>query len=261
MGTRTWKIRTNTNGVLCSLYLALVLVASTAVAQVQPTPNPADRPVSIPKLVPNILADQKRIWLFPVKSVTDEQRKKVLGTMAILSALVATDKYDTPPLVRTTAFNGFNKVASSRNTSIVIAAVPVSMYLAGLVRRDSYMQNTMLLAGEAVADAEILAVVSKAVTRRLRPYQIGPYGDFDDSWFRSNASSGGFPSGHTIAAFSVASVIARRYRAHRWVGWTAYGTAAAIGFSRMTTRQHFPSDVVAGGIFGFSIGRYAVLPP
>jgi membrane-associated phospholipid phosphatase len=217
-----------------------------------------DRPVSIPKLIPNILHDQKRIWTFPIKSVTSEQRIKVLTATAILSALIVADNYDTRPLVRTTVFHGFNKIGTGRNTDLAIAAVPVAFYLAGLARHDTYMQNTMLLVGEAVASAEIVATVSKVVTGRLRPADLGPHGDFDDSWFRKFGTGGGFPSGHTIAAFSVATVIARRY--HKpWITWTVYGAAAAIGFSRMTLGQHFPSDVVAGAFFGYSISRFAVL--
>ena len=56
---------------------------------------------------------------------------------------------------------------------------------------------------------------------------------------------GGFPSGHTIAAFSIATVFAERYHRHRWVPWTAYGLAGLIGFSRVTLQAHFPSDVFA----------------
>jgi membrane-associated phospholipid phosphatase len=36
----------------------------------------------------------------------------------------------------------------------------------------------------------------------------------------------------------------------------AYGLATAIGASRFTARQHFASDVVAGGAMGWFIGRY-----
>jgi len=76
------------------------------------------------------------------------------------------------------------------------------------------------------------------------------------SWIRGNGS---FPSGHTIAAFSIATVIARRYPNQRWVKYAAYGIAAAVGFSRLTLSAHFPSDVFVGGVLGYSISRFAVL--
>ena len=88
-------------------------------------------------------------------------------------------------------------------------------------------------------------------------------GNFSDNWFDSGGSifrgSGSFPSGHTIAAFSIATVIARRYGNHRWVPCAAYGIAALVGFSRLSLSAHFLSDVFLGGALGYSISRFAVL--
>jgi membrane-associated phospholipid phosphatase len=38
----------------------------------------------------------------------------------------------------------------------------------------------------------------------------------------------------------------------------AYAFALAISASRVTARQHFPSDVLVGGTFGYLIGGYVV---
>ena len=125
------------------------------------------------------------------------------------------------------------------------------------------MQHTALLAGEAVADAEILTTVLKDATKRVRPAAIPQHANFSDSWFESSGSflrgHGSFPSGHTIAAFSIATVIARRYGNHRWVPYAAYGTAALVGFSRLSLSAHFLSDVFVGGALGYSISRFTVL--
>jgi membrane-associated phospholipid phosphatase len=84
-----------------------------------------------------------------------------------------------------------------------------------------------------------------------------------DSWFSGKGNwyrgNGSFPSGHTIAAFSIATVIARRYPHQRWVPYVAYGLAGMVGFSRLTLLSHFPSDVFVGGALGYAIGRFAVL--
>jgi membrane-associated phospholipid phosphatase len=97
----------------------------------------------------------------------------------------------------------------------------------------------------------------------VRPAAIPAKGNFSDSWFESTGSrlrgAGSFPSGHTIAAFSVATIIARRYGNHRWVPYAAYGMAAAVGFSRLTLSAHFFSDVFVGGALGYSISRFTVL--
>jgi membrane-associated phospholipid phosphatase len=224
---------------------------------------PAERPVSWKLLIPNIGHDQKQIWTFPLHAAKGEHWKPTLGFVLATAGLVALDPHDTPYFRRTTAFTNFNKVASGRNTSIATAVVPLSIYGVGLIRKDSYAQNTGLLVGESVVDAEILTTVMKNVDRRLRPSDIPPTGDFTHTWFKSHGTviggRGSFPSGHSIAAFSVATIIANRYRSHRWVPWVAYGVAGFIGFSRIPLQSHFPSDVFAGAFLGYSISRFVVL--
>lgn len=105
----------------------------------------------------------------------------------------------------------------------------------------------------------------KNIDRRLRPIEIDPHGDFSDTWFKSHGTftggRGSFPSGHTIAAFSVATVFADRYRRHRWVPWVAYGLAGLVGFSRVTLQSHFPSNVFMGAALGYVISHNIVLQP
>jgi Mn2+/Fe2+ NRAMP family transporter len=82
----------------------------------------------------------------------------VLGTTA---GLIALDPTEASYFRRTTAFHGFNQIFTSNATIVGTIVAPVSFYAAGLVRKDSKMQRTALLAGEAVADAEILTTVFK----------------------------------------------------------------------------------------------------
>jgi membrane-associated phospholipid phosphatase len=221
------------------------------------------RQVSWKLVVPNILHDQKPVWLFPVRVAQGKHAKPTLAFIFATAGLVALDPHDTPYFRRTASFHNFNRVFSGRNTMLATAIVPLSAYAVGLARRDSYAQQTALLAGEAVADAEILTLVMKNVDRRLRPAEIPPDGDFAHTWFKGRgrflSGRGSFPSGHTIAAFSVATIFARRYRRHRWVPWVAYGLAGLVGFSRLPLQSHFPSDVFAGAVLGYTISRYVVL--
>jgi membrane-associated phospholipid phosphatase len=264
------------------LVAALAGLASRTRAQ-DPTPTAdqdssaaavpsAEHPISLKLLLPNIVEDQKRIWMFPVKAASGKKGwKPALGIIGATAGLIALDPHDTPYFQRASyqqapAVREFNRIVSGRNAALAIAAVPVSFYLAGLVhkggRKDSYASQTALLAGEAIANAEIVAAAMKAVGRRVRPGLVGPGGDYSDTWFRqqgSGISSGSFPSAHTTAAFSVATVFAQRYRTHRWVPFVAYGLASVIGFSRVSGQAHFPSDVFMGAALGFSISRFVVL--
>jgi len=223
-----------------------------------------DRPVSWKLLLPNILDDQERIWSFPVRLA---QGQSLIPTAAVLGGTAALITFD--PAVSSyfhgsSTFNGFNRIFTSDATVVGSVAAPVSLYLAGRIRHDSKMQATALLAGEAVADAEILTTFLKDTTRRVRPAAVPAKGNYWDTWFESGGSlvrgSGSFPSGHTIAAFSVATVISRRYgHRHRWVPYAAYGGAALVGLSRLSLSAHFTSDVFMGGALGYSIGRFTVL--
>lgn len=225
-------------------------------------PAPAERPVSWKLLVPNLLSDQERMWTFPSRLA---QGRNWLPTAAVLgtaAALLIADPAEARYFRGNPSFHQFNNLFSGSTTSIGMVVAPVSLYAAGFVRKDAKMQHTALFAGEVVADAEILTTVLKDVTNRVRPAAVPTRGNFSDTWFEGGSilqGRGSFPSGHTIAAFSIATVIARRYRNHRWVPYVAYGGAALVGFSRLSLSAHFLSDVFVGGALGYSITRFAVL--
>ena len=225
-----------------------------------------DRPVSWRRLVPNMVQDQKQIWLFPVSVAHGHHLAPTLAVAGITAGLVALDERNMNYIRRTQSFSTFNKAFSSSNTSLGMEAFPAAFYIIGLVRKDSYAQHTVLLAGEAVLDSEILTSVMKDIDRRFRPASIPPNGELSQSWFKETHGSylggvGSFPSGHTIAAFSIATVFARRYPNPRWHVWLAYGLASLVGFSRVSLQSHFPSDVFAGAALGYAIANYVVLRP
>jgi membrane-associated phospholipid phosphatase len=235
-----------------------------------PPPPPAaapsgafDRPVSWRQLLPNIIDDQERIWTFPARIAQGHNWIPTAAVLGTTAGLLALDPTEGAYFRRTSTFHEFNNIFTGNATVVGTIVAPVSLYVAGLVRKDAKMKRTALLAGEAVADAEILTTVLKDATKRVRPADIPGARNFYDSWFESRGSfirgSGSFPSGHTIVAFSVATVVARRYGNHRWVPYVAYGAAALVGFSRLSLSAHFLSDVFLGGALGYSISRFAVL--
>jgi membrane-associated phospholipid phosphatase len=240
----------------------LLLLATGHTVDAQVTPPVFDRPVSWKLMLPNLASDQKTIWTSP-SHLND--RKYLIPALAFLgatAALIALDPYVAPTFRDTTDLNGFNKVFSGNNTAYATIAVPVVMYATSFAIHDTKMRNTALLSAEAVAGSEILATVLKEATNRRRPSGVPPDGNYWDTWFENGklqSNQGGFPSGHTIAAFSVATVVARRYRNHKWVPYVAYGLAGAVGFSRVSLNAHFVSDVFASAVLGYSISRFAVL--
>lgn len=222
-----------------------------------------EREVSWKRLIPNVLQDQKRIWTFPGGVVKGRHWKPAVGFAATTVGLVVLDQYDEPYFRTTTAFHGFNGVFSTSATGIGMVVMPVSFYAVSLVRHNAYDQHTSLLAAESVLDTELLEAVMKSTFRRVRPRDVPPGGNLADTFTDARGGLFGgqnsFPSGHAITAFSIATIFADRYSRHRWVPWVAYGLAAAVGFSRITTQSHFTSDVFVGAVLGYSISHYVVL--
>jgi len=256
---------------LCLLLIFRLSVAAGQEADTPPAPpaqtasagQPAYRTVSFAKLPRNILEDQKDIFLFPRQWAKGKHLWPRVGIFMATASLVASDPYSAPPFRTTSSFNGFNRAFSGTNSAVIIAAVPSAMYGVGWLRKDSFAKETALLAGQAIADGFLLDVPFKGITGRKQPLDYQGNGPYADSFFAGSHNplhSGGFYSLHAMAATSVATVIARRYRNHRWVPYVAYGLAGVISFSRITGSDHFPADVFFGGAMGYVISRFVVLP-
>lgn len=223
------------------------------------------RPVSLARFVPNVLDDQKRIWLFPKAVFQGRHWKPVLIFLVLTGGLLLVDPHDPGYFRHTKIFHGFNEIVSGQNAADMMWVVALSVLGIGIFRQDPYMRHTSFYAIQAVVDSEIVTQVLKGIDRRLRPQDVHSYHHLLDSWFQDKghwySGPGSFPSGHMIAAMSLATVFALRYSDRRWVPGVAYGLAGVIGFSRLTLLSHFPSDVFAGGVFGYVISRYVVLRP
>jgi membrane-associated phospholipid phosphatase len=224
----------------------------------------ADQETNSLKLLPRqIVQDQKEISKFPVKLAQGNHWKPTLIAIAATSALVAIDPHDAPYFRKTKDFADFNNAFSSRNTGIAEGLFPAVFYLTGLARKDAYARESGLMSIKALADAEIVSEVIKNTVRRRRPLEIAPDGDFTHTWFRAGpgllVNRGSFTSGHAIGAFAIAEVFAERYHQHRWVPWAAYGLAGLVAFSRVSNQNHFPSDIFAGAVLGYSVSHFVVL--
>ena len=209
--------------------------------------------------------DQKAIWTFPLHLARGQHLAPTLAITGITAGLIISDKHTMPYFQsHQRNWDDFNDVFDSYITTGEVIAVPVSLMAAGYIRGDQYQVSTALLSGEAYADAAVVDLAIKAVTRRKRPTDVRPGQSFGDTFFAGGKSpfkGSSFPSGHAAGVFSIATVVASRYHHHRWVPVLAYGFATAISCSRVTTLSHFPSDVFLGAALGYTISRYAVLAP
>ena len=125
----------------------------------------------------------------------------------------------------------------------------VGLYALG----DDYDKCGAKLALTALVNATIVTSGLKVLTGRERPSSTGNPGHFAGPSLGSGHNS--FPSGHTSVAFSVATVLAKRYPKQRWL---YYGLATAVGISRVRKAEHYPSEVLVGAAIGIYEGNNAV---
>jgi membrane-associated phospholipid phosphatase len=208
-----------------------------------------------------VISDQKQIWTFPFRLAQGKNWIPTTAVVGTTAGLMLLDSRESRYFRTSTTFHGFRNIVSGNATAIGMGAVPASLYAIGLVRKDSKMQRTALFAGEALADTVLVQTALKDIARRVKPARYPTSGWFSSkgpptSYLRGNGS---FPSGHSMAAFSVATIVARQYRNHKWVPYVAYGLASVVGFSRLPLNVHFLSDVFMGGAIGYSISRFTVL--
>jgi len=137
-----------------------------------------------------------------------------------------------------------------------LAAIGAS-WVTGAIKHDDHLRETGFLAGEALADTMLFTTMVKYAANRVRPQAIGLPAESGEFWPDGKYYRGGdsFPSGHTAAAFAFAHVVAAEYPSWK-VKLAVYGLAAATAFERVAGREHFPSDVLAGGAIGYLVGGY-----
>ena len=165
------------------------------------------------------------------------------------AALIATDRRTADVLDDNRTRLNVSHAVSYIGSGYGAGSIAGAFYLIGRATHNARARETGLLGGEALIDSGIVAFVIKHATQRPRPRAGKERGDF----FHGGLS---FPSGHTIAAWSLATVVANEYRDKRLVQISAYGLAAAVSVSRYTGRNHFLSDVLVGSAIGYGIGRY-----
>jgi membrane-associated phospholipid phosphatase len=205
----------------------------------------------------NIWDDQKAIWMAPAHS--KNYRLRVMIPFGLATAgLIASDKHVARELTEGPPGNGVkvSRSISYAGTSYALFGFAGGLYAVGRLNHNDGPRQTGLLALQALVDSTIVVESLKAMTQRERPTQGSEQERLDDATGRFGAGGDSFPSGHAINSFALASVMAARYPDRPLIKYGAYGLATAVSVSRVTSRRHFPSDVVVGGALGYLIGHY-----
>lgn len=148
----------------------------------------------------------------------------------------------------------FDKISNYGGIYAPIAASGAG-YLIGDVTHNGLMRETAVLSAEAAVDSVILGEGLKYATDRERPNQADGTGHFWPHGPKSWPDGQSMPSEHSMVAWSFAHVVAAQYNGPATKA-IAYSMATTVSISRILARQHFPSDVLVGSVFGYLIGGY-----
>ena len=124
--------------------------------------------------------------------------------------------------------------AFSKSAPYIAVGVPVAMAVYAGIDKDKELLKDAIYIGTSVAEAVVITYGMKYAFDRERPYDRYP--DRVDA--RSHESSPSFPSGHTAAAFSLATSLSIRYPKWYVIAPSAFW-ACSVGFSRMNEGVHY----------------------
>lgn len=133
----------------------------------------------------------------------------------------------------------------SHSGLILPVGVPTAMGIYALVRKDEPLLKESIYIGTSVIEALSITMAMKFSFNRQRPYE--KYPDLIHPIEKEIDPS--FPSGHTAAAFSLATSLSITYPKWYVIAPSALW-ACGVGLSRINQGVHYPSDVLAGAAIG-----------
>jgi membrane-associated phospholipid phosphatase len=154
--------------------------------------------------------------------------------------------------VRSPSTNGIARIGNALGSPKYVVPALGAVWLASRVTSDQAIGRAAIHAGEAGLLASGISGVIKFGLGRVRPLDGA-----DPDRFRPLNGNGAFPSGHTTLAFAVATALARD-TPDRWTDIGLYGLASLTALSRLNDDRHWTSDVIAGAVIGYLVGRQVV---
>lgn len=172
--------------------------------------------------------------------------------------LAGLDRYDLPGFDRSTVDNWRPSSATASDYMVYASAAMPLLMLADRRARQDWLGLAMMyvqVGGFTVGLTEL----TKGMVRRPRPYAFNPDAPMDERLGQDARLS--FFSGHTSVTAAMCFLTAKVFsdysdnRTASSLVWTGAVIApAVVGFLRVHSGQHFPSDVIAGYMLGATIG-------
>ncbi|HHV78663.1 MAG TPA: phosphatase PAP2 family protein [Firmicutes bacterium] len=138
---------------------------------------------------------------------------------------------------------GFLDKAFSEATRLGSPFVVIPVCLGAWATGIEQLRQTGLQGLIALASSHAVVRLLKATVKRQRPYMVLSHVAVRGPRLRDLS----FPSGHTAAAFSVATCFAATFPG---IALLFTLLASLVGVSRMYVGMHYPSDVIFGAFLG-----------
>ncbi len=155
------------------------------------------------------------------------------------------------------AYTGFASVIIGGLTPLL---VPLGMYYYGKSEENEKLQITSLALGQAAIISLVVSSGYKLITGRKPPdifddeTNVKDYSKDFKFGFLNRGVFDGWPSGHTMTAFAMATTLSELYPENTTVKFCAFAYASIIGLG-VSTNIHWFSDAFAGALLGYSIGK------
>ena len=133
----------------------------------------------------------------------------------------------------------------SHSGILLPVGVPAAMGIYALIQKDEPLLKDAIYIGTSVIEAVGITYGLKYAFDRQRPYVKYP----DKVHPIDAEDSPSFPSGHTAAAFSLATSLSITYPKWYVIAPSAIW-ACGVGFARINQGVHYPSDVLTGAAIG-----------
>ncbi|HET9401481.1 MAG TPA: phosphatase PAP2 family protein [Candidatus Acidoferrales bacterium] len=202
----------------------------------------------------DLLHDQAGIWTSPFRLHAQD----ALWLLPLGAAVGVSIHYD--PQTMTHVSTDPHRIRVSTHISNAGAYGSVGllgvMYVIGRSAKNDTMRETGLLGLEAVADAAIVTEVLKYATNRERPNEALGTGRFWPTGTRNYPTGASMPSLHATVTAAFARVVAEETPGKIWIHLAVYALAVGVDVTRVTAREHFPSDAIVGSAIGYLVGGY-----
>ena len=193
------------------------------------------------------------------KSIIQPSNKELkiflLGSAAVISSmLLADDAVKDYAVENTSSFrDNLFKIDKYYGNYRYMGGGILLMYGSGYLLKEKHLKNMGLRTGQALIYNGFIGVVLKEISGRARPFtNEGPF-SYHPFAFREQYRA--FYSGHTSSTFAFSTVMAYEFD-YWWWKTIWYGAAILVGGARIYHNQHWFSDVVAGALVGYTVGRF-----